>query len=99
VEFDSDSLNPHFSYEENGVTHRVWMLDAVTAYNQERAAERLGCAARYCGPGRKTFHLAGLGHGSSDDAARSTLRAVPPATTWCWKATGISGASRPRPAG
>jgi cellulose synthase/poly-beta-1,6-N-acetylglucosamine synthase-like glycosyltransferase/peptidoglycan/xylan/chitin deacetylase (PgdA/CDA1 family)/spore germination protein YaaH len=43
VEFDSDSLNPHYSYEdENNVVHNVWLLDGVTAYNQLRAAERLG---------------------------------------------------------
>ncbi len=43
VEFDPVSLNPHYSYsDDNDRTHQVWMLDAVTAYNQERAAERLG---------------------------------------------------------
>ncbi len=43
VEFDADSLNPHFSYyDENNHMHRVWILDGVTAYNQIRAAERLG---------------------------------------------------------
>jgi peptidoglycan-N-acetylglucosamine deacetylase len=43
IDFDSDSLNPHYSYvDEQNHTHQVWMLDAVTAYNQLRAAERLG---------------------------------------------------------
>src|SRR6195256_3000227 len=43
VEFDSDSLNPHYSYyDEHNHVHQVWMLDAVTAYNQLRASERLG---------------------------------------------------------
>jgi cellulose synthase/poly-beta-1,6-N-acetylglucosamine synthase-like glycosyltransferase/peptidoglycan/xylan/chitin deacetylase (PgdA/CDA1 family) len=43
VEFDSASLNPHYSYDdEQNRTHQVWMLDAVTAYNQLRACERLG---------------------------------------------------------
>jgi peptidoglycan-N-acetylglucosamine deacetylase len=43
VEFDETSLNPHYSYsDEQNHTHRVWMLDAVTAYNQIRASERLG---------------------------------------------------------
>jgi len=43
VEFDPVSLNPHYSYsDENDRTHQVWMLDAVTAYNQLRASERLG---------------------------------------------------------
>ena len=43
VEFDAASLNPHYSYsDEHNHTHQVWMLDAVTAYNQLRASERLG---------------------------------------------------------
>jgi peptidoglycan-N-acetylglucosamine deacetylase len=43
VDFDDASLNPHYSYsDEHNHTHQVWMLDAVTAYNQLRAAERLG---------------------------------------------------------
>jgi cellulose synthase/poly-beta-1,6-N-acetylglucosamine synthase-like glycosyltransferase/peptidoglycan/xylan/chitin deacetylase (PgdA/CDA1 family) len=43
IEFDSNSLNPHYSYDdEQNLTHQVWMLDAVTAYNELRACERLG---------------------------------------------------------
>ena len=43
VEYDSDSLNPHFSYEdENNQVHDLWLLDAVTAYNHLRTAERYG---------------------------------------------------------
>src|SRR6266850_1623862 len=43
IEFDSNSLNPHYSYyDEHSHVHQVWMLDAVTAYNQLRASERLG---------------------------------------------------------
>src|SRR5262249_5286098 len=43
VDFPSDSLNPHFAYQEdNGVEHQVWYLDAVTAFNEMRAARRLG---------------------------------------------------------
>ena len=39
----SDSLNPRYSYvDENNHEHQVWMLDAVTGYNQLRASERLG---------------------------------------------------------
>ncbi|HYA96558.1 MAG TPA: glycosyl hydrolase family 18 protein, partial [Methylomirabilota bacterium] len=41
MEFDEDSLNPHYSYyDEQNYVHQVWMLDAVTAYNQLRASER-----------------------------------------------------------
>ena len=43
VEFDSPSLNPHYTYyDEHDHVHQVWMLDAVTAYNELRASERLG---------------------------------------------------------
>src|SRR5437899_3833795 len=43
VEFDSAALNPHYSYyDEHDHVHQVWMLDAVTAYNELRASERLG---------------------------------------------------------
>ncbi len=43
VEFDDASLNPHYSYvDENNRVHQVWMLDAITGYNQLRASERLG---------------------------------------------------------
>ena len=43
VEFDSTSLNPHYSYyDEHNHVHHVWMLDAITAYNELRASERLG---------------------------------------------------------
>jgi peptidoglycan-N-acetylglucosamine deacetylase len=43
VEFDPASLNPHYSYsDEKNHTHQVWILDAVTAYNELRASERLG---------------------------------------------------------
>ncbi|MGC2814927.1 MAG: glycosyltransferase [Candidatus Acidiferrum sp.] len=43
VEFDEASLNPQYSYsDEDNHIHRVWFLDAVTAYNEERASERMG---------------------------------------------------------
>ena len=43
VTFDPDTLNPHYSYEdEKNLVHNVWMLDGVTAYNELRAAERAG---------------------------------------------------------
>ena len=81
VEFDSASLNPHYSYsDENDHTHQVWMLDAVTAYNQLRASERLGVQ------GTALWRL-----GSSDtsiwpiwdsprpdDAVRAKMQDIPP---------------------
>ncbi|MFY9558860.1 MAG: glycosyltransferase [Terriglobales bacterium] len=43
IDFDGDSLNPHFSYlDEQNLRHDVWFLDAVTALNQMRSAQTLG---------------------------------------------------------
>jgi len=43
IDFDGDSLNPHFGYlDEQNIRHDVWFLDAVTALNQMRAAQTLG---------------------------------------------------------
>src|SRR5580658_4492743 len=81
VDFDETSLNPHYSYsDEQGHVHRVWILDAVTAYNQLRASERLGVQ------GTALWRM-----GSSDssiwpiwdatrpdDAARQKIKDIPP---------------------
>lgn len=40
IEFDPETMNPRYSYGDRGKTHRVWFLDAVTAYNHLRAADR-----------------------------------------------------------
>src|SRR5579883_2762691 len=77
---DSDSLNPHFSYEdERNLRHDVWFLDAVTALNEMRAARTLGI---------KTFALWRLGSEDrslwkvwdlpSDPASPGKLKDVPP---------------------
>src|SRR6201987_289265 len=53
VDFDYDSLNPHFSYmDDNNLRHDVWFLDGVTALNEMRSARNLGI---------KTFALWRLG--------------------------------------
>ncbi len=53
IDFDYDSMNPHFSYmDEKNLRHDVWFLDAVTALNEMRGARRLGI---------KTFALWRLG--------------------------------------
>jgi cellulose synthase/poly-beta-1,6-N-acetylglucosamine synthase-like glycosyltransferase/peptidoglycan/xylan/chitin deacetylase (PgdA/CDA1 family)/spore germination protein YaaH len=41
IQFDPASLSPYYRYEdEKNVVHSVWMLDALTAYNELRAADR-----------------------------------------------------------
>jgi hypothetical protein len=43
IDFDGDSLNPHFSYlDEQNFRHDIWFLDAVTALNEMRSAQTLG---------------------------------------------------------
>jgi peptidoglycan/xylan/chitin deacetylase (PgdA/CDA1 family)/spore germination protein YaaH len=40
IEFDDETLNPHFSFEEDdGNVHEVWMLDACTTFDQVHAAD------------------------------------------------------------
>lgn len=81
VDFDPASLNPHYSYsDEHDHTHQVWLLDAVTAYNELRASERLGVQ------GTALWRL-GSSDGSlwpvwdtthPDDAARAKITDIPP---------------------
>jgi peptidoglycan-N-acetylglucosamine deacetylase len=43
IQFDPASISPFYKYEdESNNVHNVWMLDALTAYNELRAAERAG---------------------------------------------------------
>ncbi len=81
VEFDAASLNPHYSYsDEQNHVHQVWMLDAVTAYNQLRASERLGVQ------GTALWRLGSADTSiwpiwdatRPDDAARNKLTDLPP---------------------
>ncbi len=40
IDFDDDSLNPHFSFvEDDGSQHEIWLLDAVTTFNEVHAAD------------------------------------------------------------
>jgi cellulose synthase/poly-beta-1,6-N-acetylglucosamine synthase-like glycosyltransferase/peptidoglycan/xylan/chitin deacetylase (PgdA/CDA1 family) len=81
VEFDADSLNPHYSYsDEHNHVHQVWMLDAVTGYNQLRTSERAGTQ------GTALWRLGSVDTSlwaiwdatRPDDAARAKLETVPP---------------------
>lgn len=45
LRFDGRSLNPGFVFTKStGLQHEVWFLDAVTAFNQARAAMALGAS-------------------------------------------------------
>jgi len=81
VEFDAASLNPHYSYlDEQNHTHQVWMLDAVTAYNELRASERLGVQGtalwRLGSSDSSLWPVWDTTH--PDDAARAKLADLPP---------------------
>jgi len=78
--YDPDTLNLHYSYEDNNQVHSVWMLDGVTAYNELRTSERAGVR------GTALWRL-GLEDPSlwdiwdathADDATRAKLETVPP---------------------
>src|SRR5258708_551501 len=81
VEFDRNSLNPNYSYcDEHNHLHQVWMLDAVTAYNQLRASERLGVQGtalwRLGSSDTSLWPIWDATH--TDDAARQKLADLPP---------------------
>jgi peptidoglycan-N-acetylglucosamine deacetylase len=81
VEFDSDSLNPHYSYgDEKNNVHQVWMLDALTAYNEIRVAERAGVRGtalwRLGMEDPSIWFIWDATH--PDDAIRSKVQDVPP---------------------
>src|SRR5256712_5222625 len=81
VEFDSNSLNPHYSYyDEHNHGHQVGMRDAVTAYNELRASERLGVQGtapwRLAASDTSLWPIWEALH--ADGAARQKLAALPP---------------------
>jgi cellulose synthase/poly-beta-1,6-N-acetylglucosamine synthase-like glycosyltransferase/spore germination protein YaaH/peptidoglycan/xylan/chitin deacetylase (PgdA/CDA1 family) len=79
IDFDTDSLNPHFDYEddEEGLAHQLWFLDAVTMFNQMKVTDpfrprgyglwRLGEED----PG--VWSLLGHGYGKLDEAPLQTI--------------------------
>ncbi|HUN61765.1 MAG TPA: glycosyltransferase [Candidatus Sulfotelmatobacter sp.] len=81
IDFDPTALNPHYSYEdEQNHTHQVWFLDAVTAYNELRASERLGVQGtalwRLGTSDTSIWPIWDAVH--ADDATRDKLRDLPP---------------------
>ncbi|HXY00453.1 MAG TPA: glycosyltransferase [Candidatus Limnocylindrales bacterium] len=81
VEFDLTSLNPHYSYDdEQNRTHQVWILDAVTAYNELRASERTGVQGtalwRFGSADSSLWPIWDATH--PDDPTREKLQILPP---------------------
>jgi peptidoglycan-N-acetylglucosamine deacetylase len=76
-----DELNPHFAYddEDNHVRHQVWMLDAVTALNELRAARQMGVQTiALWRLGREDPSLWSIWDHPSDMKAPQLLKHVPP---------------------
>jgi cellulose synthase/poly-beta-1,6-N-acetylglucosamine synthase-like glycosyltransferase/peptidoglycan/xylan/chitin deacetylase (PgdA/CDA1 family) len=91
VELDPATLNPHYSYsDDSDRVHQVWLLDAITAYNQIRAAERLGVQ------GTALWRLGSCDSSlwkiwdatRPDDAIREKLKDVPPGPDLILEGTG-----------
>ncbi len=81
IEFDSDSMNLHCSYEdENNQVHNIWMLDGLTAYNELRVAERAGIRGTALWRlGEEDPSLWDIWDTTQpDDAVRAKLEDVPP---------------------
>ncbi len=83
VEYDPDSLNPHYSYsDERDHVHQAWLLDGVTAYNELRAAERAGVRGtalwRLGTEDPSLWSIWDLTR--PDDASRARLAEMPPGT-------------------
>jgi cellulose synthase/poly-beta-1,6-N-acetylglucosamine synthase-like glycosyltransferase/peptidoglycan/xylan/chitin deacetylase (PgdA/CDA1 family) len=81
VQFDPDSLNPHYSYyDEKNHVHNVCLLDGVTAYNELRAAEREGARGtalwRLGSEDPSIWSIWDVTH--PDDDSRSRLADMPP---------------------
>jgi spore germination protein YaaH len=85
--FDSATRNPYFEYdEEDNSHHKVWFLDAVTAYNQMRAAsgyKPAGLASgvsdlkiRRCGPSWERRTVRPMFCGVSTTVTKSTSKAM-----------------------
>ena len=81
VEFDPETLNPRFSYaDERERTHRVWITDAVTAWNQVRAADAAGAprAPRCGGSAPRTRRCGRSSAAAWRGSTRQKLADLPP---------------------
>jgi cellulose synthase/poly-beta-1,6-N-acetylglucosamine synthase-like glycosyltransferase/peptidoglycan/xylan/chitin deacetylase (PgdA/CDA1 family)/spore germination protein YaaH len=74
--FDDATRNPYFEYDEDDESHhKLWFLDAVTAYNQMRAASGYKPAGfgiwRLGSEDPSIWSLLGAGNNNSPDSLRS----------------------------
>jgi peptidoglycan-N-acetylglucosamine deacetylase len=81
IQFDAASLSPFYKYEdEKNNVHNVWMLDALTAYNELRSAERAGVRGtalwRFGTEDPSLWDIWDATHAT--DAVREELKTIPP---------------------
>lgn len=78
VRWDQESANPTFTYEEGGKRHQVWLLDAPTAYNFLKFAQKQGVSGRalwYVGSEDPTlWSCFGKGHTPTAPQALQTVK-------------------------
>jgi len=79
IKFAAPDKNPHFSYtEDDGRDHTIWFLDAVTAFNQIKAAEhyRIGGLAlwRLGSEDPSVWKIFGSGRDAADPNAVATIK-------------------------
>ncbi len=78
VRWDQESANPTFTYEEAGKRHQVWLLDAPTAYNFLKFAQKQGVSGRalwYVGSEDPTlWSCFGKGHTPTAPQALQTVK-------------------------
>ena len=81
--FDAASGNSHYSYDEAGVPHEVWLADAATAHNQLAALARMGVRSvalwRLGSEDPSLWSIWGRNHRTLPPA--SALSAIPAGTT------------------
>ena len=79
VALDPDTLNPHYAYMEGDMPHDVWLLDAVSALNQMRAAHKLGISTfALWRLGSEDRALWAIWDNPADNDAPNKLAQVPP---------------------
>jgi peptidoglycan/xylan/chitin deacetylase (PgdA/CDA1 family)/spore germination protein YaaH len=88
--FDPVSGNTTFDYAEQGITHRVWMLDAASVSNQLKAARAMGVSAfglwRLGSEDPSVWQIFGRSHRTSADP--HVIESIPAGTNVDMQGTG-----------
>ena len=98
IKFDPATRNSSFSYtEDDGKAHTVWFLDAVTAYNEIRAAQNYQPAGyalwRLGGEDPSLWNVFGAAQTGASSATRVTVPRDSPSTLICQRTSGVAPAT------